>query len=367
MPIPSAIVNPLDFALKTGGYAAGEKLNGTPIAIGSLPHTGEKEALDFILEHFAPGIPFWPQLPKRGYLESFYVQYAEGLPGVVIDPDKGRIHLETESSMDQVAAFYESYGAGDWDKFAISPDYSAGLAELVSRLNGNKVSVIKGHVTGPMSFALSVADQNDRLLAYHEDFFDIVIRGMTAKGLWQQKVLSALGDQVIIFFDEPSLVGYGSAYVQVTREQIEQALALAVESLHEVGAQVGIHCCANTDWSLILTSGADILSFDAFSYFENLTVYGKELAAFYDRGGRVAFGIVPTDDKVFYLTAEELTARLSDQIDALVKIGIDRDAAITQSLISPACGLGTTDVPLAERALTLTKETSAAFQEKFKL
>ena len=91
--------------------------------------------------------------------------------------------------------------------------------------------------------------------------------------------------------DEPSLVGYGSAYVQVTREQIEQALALTVGALRTAGALVGIHCCANTDWSLILGSGTDILSFDAFSYFDNLTAYGKELKAFYDRGGRIAFGI----------------------------------------------------------------------------
>ena len=33
------------------------------------------------------------------------------------------------------------------------------------------------------------------------------------------------------------------------------------------GGLVGVHVCANTDWSLVLDSSADIVSFDAYALF----------------------------------------------------------------------------------------------------
>jgi len=52
--------------------------------IGSLPHKDPDKAAGWIVENIVD-IPFWPQLPKRSYLENMYVQFAENLPGVVVD------------------------------------------------------------------------------------------------------------------------------------------------------------------------------------------------------------------------------------------------------------------------------------------
>lgn len=335
-------------------------MNGTPCAIGSLPHIDPVQAVNFILTHFE-GIPFWPQLPKKSYLESFYVQYAEGMPSCVIDEKKGLIHFETESRMDELAPFYEKIMAKQWDAFAISEQSAAGLYEFLKQLQPGQVRQIKGHVTGPLSFALSVCDHNDRFLAYDENYFDAVVQGCLAKGFWQVKLIAPLAEQVIIFFDEPSLVGFGSAFVQIERRQVVETLKLVVDNMHQVGAKVGIHCCANTDWSLIFDSGADILSFDAFSFFESLLIYDGPLKAFYEKGGELAIGIVPTDDQVFSLSHEDLLTKLIHCVDEICALGIEKEKVITQSLITPACGLGTTDVKLAERALNLTVETSKAF------
>lgn len=341
-------------------------MNGTACAIGSLPHSDAKAAVKYIIEDFK-GIPFWPQLPKRTYLENFYVQYSEGLPGRVLDIDKGHIHFDTESRIDEVSDFYERFLADDIDSFAISKEYAAGLAELLRVLSGQKLPLLKGHVTGGISFALSVNDQYEKLLAYDVNFFDIVVKGCVAKGLWQANLLKPYTDELILFFDEPSLVGYGSAFVQITGEQIRQALRYTVDTIHGAGAITGIHCCANTDWALIMESGTDILSFDAFSFFDHLLLYEKELSAFYANGGQVAFGIVPTDDQVFSLSENDLLRKLVEQVNAIEKIGVDKDKILHQSFITPACGLGTSDENLAERALSLTSKTAKAFRDHFQL
>ena len=341
-------------------------MNGTACAIGSLPHTDPKSVVGFILNQF-DGIPFWPQLPRRDFRESFYVQYSEGLPARVVDPKGKRIYFDTEDGLAQLADFYERIMAGDTASFAVSPDYAAGLYALTDRLGEKKVPLLKGHVTGALSFALSIEDHKGRLLAYDQNFFDMLVKGVLAKGLWQTDYLSRFAEKVMIFFDEPGLVGVGSAFVQITREQVTESLATTVHGVQERGAQVGIHCCANTDWSLIFSSDPDVLSFDAFSFFDNLLLYPEPLDRFYAQGGRIAFGIVPTDDRVFSLEAETLVQILTDQIDALVRLGIDRETILRQSLISPACGLGTTPVDLAERALLLTGRTARLFKSRFGL
>ena len=43
--------------------------------IGSLPHTDPSKAVDLVLEKLT-SIPFWPQLPNRGFSENMYAQYA---------------------------------------------------------------------------------------------------------------------------------------------------------------------------------------------------------------------------------------------------------------------------------------------------
>ncbi len=341
-------------------------MNGTACAIGSLPHTDANAIVGYILDKF-DGIPFWPQLPKLHYLETFYAQYCEGLPACALDVEKQKLRFLTESRRDELADFYEKVISGDIESFAISEKHAAGLHSLLRLLRGKHFPAVKGHITGPASFALSAEDENGRLVAYDPDFQDVLVKGAVAKAVWQYHQLRNYADEVIIFIDEPGLSGFGSAFVQLSYDQIAKILSETVGEIQKSGAVVGIHCCANTDWSLILNAGIDILSFDAFGFFDNLLIYPKELKEFYARGGRIAFGVVPTDEKVFSLTAEELSAMLIRQVEAISSLGIDKEIVVAQSLISPACGLGTVGADLAERALELTGQCSRLYKRHFAL
>ncbi|MCM8766341.1 MAG: hypothetical protein NC920_05860, partial [Candidatus Omnitrophica bacterium] len=51
--------------------------------IGSLGHIHSPEATSLVLNLFKE-IPFWVQLPQRSFRENMYVQFSEGIPGIVI-------------------------------------------------------------------------------------------------------------------------------------------------------------------------------------------------------------------------------------------------------------------------------------------
>jgi len=244
--------------------------------IGSLPHTEAKDACELILQTL-PQIPFWPQLPKRSAGENMYGQYSENLPGLGFEGERMFIH--TPEDFSAIEKFYEHFLSEDLDFFSISQTHAAGfyqLQEYQSRLQS--AWAVKGQITGPISFTLQVTDENRRPLLYNDELKDMAIKNLLAKAKWQEKILRQINQRVIIFLDEPYLSAFGSAFTSLSREQAIEALE---EVLRGISSYTGVHCCGNTDWSLLLETSVDILSFDAYSYASNLFLYESQLKKFH--------------------------------------------------------------------------------------
>jgi hypothetical protein len=251
---------------------------------------------------------------------------------------------------------------GDCSSAAIGPAFSAGILAMEERLksDGTTLPIVKCQTTGPISFALSITDENKRAIYYNEEFVDPVVKGLAMKCRWQIQKFRPYGENIVCFIDEPILAAFGSStYVSVQRDDVIAKLGEVVEAIHLDGGIAGIHCCGNTDWSMLLDSEADIVSFDAFEFFDGFACYESHIADFLARGGRIAWGIVPTVSFTGAETAASLADLIVEKIDALSRKGIDADLLRKQSLITPACGVGPiTDEKRAEEVLILASEVS---------
>ena len=331
--------------------------------VGSMPHPETRDALRVMFENFS-AIPYWPQLPKRDFRENMYAQFSEGLVGVQIDlPQEWMGLVKDDNTMAQIEAFYTRYIEDNPDLFAVGQEYAAGLYALRDFGDALKnAKWIKGQVTGPISFGLQVVDQNLKPMLYDEALRDVLVKHIARKAQWQEKFLSTVGAhgcaplQPIIFIDEPSLALIGASVVALNRDEVVRDLEEVFSALHCV---TGTHCCGNTDWSMLLQTSVNIISFDAYNYAENLALFADDVKRFLDRGGALAWGIVPTvEEQIARETAESLTARLDAAVNLLVKKGLDRDLLYERALITPACGLGTVSLAAAERAFALTRAVS---------
>ncbi|MFO8102236.1 MAG: methionine synthase [Dehalococcoidia bacterium] len=333
------------------------KPKGLPTAIGSMPHTDPVEACNITLENL-PEIPVWPQLPNRTFLENMYVQYSEGFPGVVIEDE--RIYIDRSVDLSPgMEKLYSSYIANDIDGYAISPDYAAGFYEFVSRKFEGVVAV-KGQVTGPISFGLVVTDQNRRPTLYDEILADAIARHLRMKAAWMERELAKLSAETIMFLDEPYLASLGSAFVALDSDTV---IKLVNEALDGLGGLKGMHCCGNTDWSVLMATDIDILNFDAYNYGETLALFPAEVKAFLEGGGVLAWGIVPSEEEALPAeTVQSLLKRMQDLMDSLVGKGIDRDMLLEKCLITPSCGTGSISPAMSARALELTAEISREFR-----
>jgi methionine synthase II (cobalamin-independent) len=333
------------------------KFNFEATGIGSLPFKDPKAACRLVFDNFK-SIPFWPQLNNRSFKEHMYCQFSEGLPGVVIDDKKRSMHIDSKKAASGMEKAYQKYLDQDLDYFKISSHFAEGLYEFISsfKREADGAKFVKGHVTGPVSFALSVTDENKKALIYDKEIFDVVTKVLAMKARWQIRELKKLSKDVIIFIDEPYLASIGSSYVNIPAGDVIRSLDEIFSAIREAGALSGVHCCGNTDWPLLLKRGVDILNFDAYNFMKEFFLYHQDIKDFIERGSAIAWGIVPSSPDADSEAPESIAVRLKDALKALEDKGIDRPSV--SSLVTSSCGLGTLDEQRAKRIALMVSRVS---------
>ncbi|MEW6530765.1 MAG: hypothetical protein AB1473_08020 [Thermodesulfobacteriota bacterium] len=329
-------------------------------AVGSLPHEDAGDAVDLILRSLSSA-PHTPQLSRAKLLEQMWIQFSEGLPRFRVDLDEKSYFFDTSGdASSELERFYSAYldvsSGGSPEAFAIGPEYGGGIHTFLQRLQqeGTKKPFIKVQVTGPLSFGLTVTDENGKPIFYHPFFRDVVVQSTGLKAAWLVDQFKPFAEEVIVFFDEPSLSAYGSsAFLGVSRDDVIQSLNEAFALTLDRGGIPGVHCCGNTDWSILMETATRIINFDAVDYMETIPLYATQLSQFLARGGALAWGAVPNDGRIKGESVDGIRRRLRDGIELLVKSGVDRALVQKRLIVTPACGCAGMTVAEAEMTYRL--------------
>ena len=319
--------------------------------IGSFPFTRPDEAIDLIFSTCGE-VPFWPQLPKRSPLENMYTTFLEGVPSLVIDADKNTVYMDTKQT-EGIEQFYDDVAGDVIDTFRITDNVAPGFYRFLERLKEIRdgIRYIKCQVTGPFSMGLGLKDEDGAPIIYNNAFYDIIKKAVHMKAKWMiHTIRTAYPEKdIIIFFDEPYMVSFGSAYVSVSKEDAVSALNEVTEGLQ---ATTGIHICGNTDWSVPFNSNINIVNYDAYNYLDTIFYYPDDLARFLGRDGQIAPGIVPSVQEELAASTLDILENRVDQflskIKALKGVTPQNDFFITTS-----CGVGSLSVDEARKAMEL--------------
>lgn len=342
----------------------------TATGIGSVPFTDPPETVALILETL-PQAPYWPQMVRLGFAEEMTAQAARGLAALKIDPVARLVQVDAELPRDAaLAQFYEAALSGELDSFAMVEEEAHGLFALLAAVAANPgcCRALKGQLAGPVTFAGMVKDQDGKPILFDRELTQAVCQGLARKAAWQARKFRELGKDPIIFLDEPYLTGFGSAYLPISREEVLEILGQTIEALREAAdgpVAIGLHCCGNTDWGLLLEAPIDILSFDSFGYLESLRLYDQAVAKFFAKEGWLAWGLVPTGaEDLREETADSLWERFALQVAQLAqdqKTGLKE--ILSRALLTPACGMGYLSPEEARRGFQVLAELSLRGQE----
>lgn len=335
--------------------------------IGSVPWTEVADTCDRILK-CVPEAPFWPQFVRLSFLENMIIQFSEGLTFLHTDNSTRTVRLSSKEMENDLVAFYDRYLAEDLDAFAISESCAAGLHALLRSIRkdpGSTGPYIKGQTVGPVTFALSIKDDEGKSVIHYPDLAEAIVKGLSIKALWQVQLLGTTGKRPIFFIDEPALSGFGSAFFPIQRHAVIEYLKEIMIYLRErTDVLIGIHCCGNTDWAMIIEAGPDIVSFDAYGYLDHFFLYTEEIKAFVRAGGAIAWGLVPTLEKEPEGSIHFLAHRLDEGLDRLVGLGLDADIVSKRSILTPACGMGTMEPGEAITAMGQLCELAASWRNR---
>jgi hypothetical protein len=303
--------------------------------VGALPHIDPKQACDDVLALF-PEFPYIPTLPDRSQLESIVFNDSEQLPGRMIRDDR----LLFDSSHDQTAAMekvYMDYVEGNFPEYGLHKEYASAFIEMMSRrLPG--AQVLKCQVTGPVTFGMQVVDADKRPIYYDSQLADVLSKMIALKARWcEQMMKKHTGvSETLVVLNEPYLASLGSSVVPVDKETVRAGWE-DITALLEGG--LGIHCCSNTDWEFVLGLNPSVVSIDAYATANEFLLYSDTIVSYMERGGIVAWGIVPAETKLF---VTETTDSLYDQylkIRTQLCTRMPEKLFDAQSLITPSCGI----------------------------
>ena len=353
--------------------------NCLPVLIGSLPLTDHGEAVELILKT-TPEIPLWPQLPKHKK-EGMVRQFVSGFPGLVDQGTNAFVDSAQENFIQEMTAFYEHViecqnlaALPDKSLFILDDDTARGFQIFKDKLHesGLQPLTVKGQVTGPVTAGIGIRDEKGTALVYDDNLRDILVKLLAGKARWQVEQLWQFCDSVppILFIDEPGIVNFGStAFAGISKELVFDGVSELIDSIKAAGGLSGIHICANGDWEPALNSATDIISFDAYSYFDNFVLYREQLISYLRRGGVLAWGIVPTSppDTVEREQMKSLHERWLMQLKILCSFGFSEQEILHQTLIAPACGTGSLTPELAAKVLTMTRNLSDLIRNEFSL
>ena len=303
--------------------------------VGALPHTEPKAACDDVLSLF-PEFPYIPTLPDRSQLESIVFNDSEQLPGRMIRDDR----LLFDSTRDQTTAMekvYMDYVEGNFRGYGLHKEYASAFIEMMGRkLPG--VQVLKCQVTGPVTFGMQVVDADKRPIYYDSQLADVLSKMIALKARWcEQEMRKNTGvSETLVVLNEPYLASLGSSVVPVDKETVRSGWA-DIAALVEGG--LGVHCCSNTDWEFVLSLDPSVVSIDAYATAKEFLLYADTIVSYMERGGVVAWGIVPADTKLF---TTETTGSLYEkylQIRTQLCARMPEKLFDAQSLITPSCGI----------------------------
>ena len=336
-----------------------------PTGIGSLPHKDPHWVSNLILECF-PESPFWPQLPSRGFREGMLIQFNEGMPGMVVEGEKIYFRKPFEPPSDWERFYQADFNESeDLSYFGIGEDFAAGFHAMLGLLKHRKPSLVKGQITGPITLSLSLLDEEKKPIFYDPNLKEMVLKTLAKKARWQeQEFKKAVPEaETLIFFDEPFLSAYGSLGMNIGKGDVIECIDSCISSLQGL---TGIHVCGNTDWSVIMETKVNVIHFDAYRFFPNVLLHVKELKTFLQRGGMLAWGIVPSEEE--FIEKEEISSLVrafEEMLRLLANEGIPEDVIVENSFLSPSCGLGSLSEDLAEKALRLTQEMAMIMRKKY--
>ena len=332
--------------------------------MGVVPYRDIERAARAILTHL-------PEAPCLPALTRSIRWMLEGIPCLVFDRARRRVYFDLSPEREEeIIAFYDRCEADDLDYFATTraaAPFIHAMLEILRKRRPPELKWIIFHTAGPLLFGDFLKQADGQPAIHNETLRDILIKGMNIKARsLAQTIRSQIPDAgVIVDLPETTLVTFTSAGGTGTREAVIEAVDASFANL---AGMKWVHCCANIDWTLLTDARIDVINFDAYQHVGQVALYADHIKRFLERGGMLAWGLVPVDgDTLGQESVESLISKMEAGIASFARAGIDAQLLVESSWIMPCCDLVMLTPDQADQALMMTHRISQEMRQRYGL
>ncbi len=313
--------------------------------IGSLPHHNVDAA---ITHAFETRIAYLPQMPARYSSEFMINQALDGLPGLIaseegysaVDVERwtARSRQFGEQLKEAVKVLGSEPSANSSYLFEPGPSNTRAWTPFLWELEERKTKIAKVQIAGPLTAQWSVKLSNGLPLSKSPELASQIFELIFVRALSMVQALKSRGILPLLFLDEPSL--YALNVQDPQHMLLLKELGMTIQVLKKAGAVVGLHCCSDTHWDLVMPLGFDFLSLDTHLSLPHLLAKPAALNEYVVKGGRFAFGVIPTARVGQFIPALHTETLFETFRNALTThVPTHAKTLLTQSIYTPACGL----------------------------
>jgi hypothetical protein len=327
--------------------------------IGSLPHTQQELGLQMALQ---VDVPYLPQMPTGSPAELMVPAALEGLPGLSYDAE-GVCVVDRQAWKERAGEFSarveNALASQNLSGFEPSPQACRAWRPFIWEVENRKLAFAKVQLAGPCTVRWVTRTDDGAPASELPALDQQIYRLLLARSLSMVRALRRSGTVPVFFLDEPGLFAFNPT--DARHLLALQELKLLAVALEREGALVGVHCCGNTRWEVLLGLPIQLLSLDVRLSLDALLEEKQRFREFVEAGRTLSLGIVPTN-----MDAEFRLEELVDSVDASLRATLparNYTRALSRMVLTPACGLAMRTVSSAESLFAQVRQAQRRLRE----
>lgn len=335
------------------------------LPVGMLPYDNLKHATAMVAKLYKD-FPFIAFLPNVFSEDNVQNRTFENTPGIIYQEGKISFDLGTQKYNDAMSLLNKIYNAStpdNLDCFSFSSVFLEKFLQIIKKFKSHNACI---NILGPFTVSQILTSAAQEQILADKSYQRLFVKAVCTKALWaMKKIKEYCSDTVpVVILEEPLLYKYGNLKREneaSTSEHVIDMFANVVDKLKLHGAIVGVQCMEKCDWSIPISAGVDLISYDAYNNPNNLGIIPDVLTKFLQKGGMINWGIVPTlsDNMIKGLSVDYLHQRLLTTFDGITLSGVPADLLYNSALVSLNGDVNHLNVMFAEKAIMLATQLSS--------
>lgn len=338
------------------------RLESKCLPVGSLPYNDEKLATQMMVRLFED-IPYLPIVPVISATDTIISRTINNLPWFSIKNKKIIIKDGSEKFNQDMIILDKAYNEPTQDIIEAYKIESPFLTKFLQILNRIKPKTAVVNLLGPFTISQMISKAECPQILIDKLYRKVVIQSVCVKALWIANKIKEVSPETtpLIIFEEPMLHKFGCmkrSTEELTNDIIENMYSKVFQKLHQNGCLVGVQCFEKCDWQLVLSSGVDLISFDAYNNPNNIGIIADKINSYLAAGGYINWGIVPvkTEALIKSLTIDNLQNRFKKTVEGIANQGVNINLLYRRSLVSIQGNIDKLPIIFAEKALILSTQ-----------